>query len=108
MFSDDGTATIVHTPQALSLEGQETVTALGDDGRYLVAGVSRAILDSYNGLNSVRLVFWDGNKPSWDWEIVIPNETSIRGIKREGDVLHVMGKRGAYMNRPGFVGGSNS
>ncbi|MBX3498104.1 MAG: hypothetical protein KF889_01570 [Alphaproteobacteria bacterium] len=96
MFSDDGTATIVHTAQALNLEGQETVTALGDDGRYLIAGVSRAITESYNGLNRVRLIFWDGNKSSWDWETEIPNETSIRGIRRSGDIVHVFGKRGAY------------
>jgi hypothetical protein len=102
MFSDDGTATIVHTAQALNLEGQETVTALGDDGRYLVAGISRAITESYNGLNRVRLIFWDGNKSSWDWETDIPNETSIRGIRRVGDTLYIIGKRAVYTAAFGF------
>jgi hypothetical protein len=95
-FADDGTATIEHTANVLDMEKQETVTALSDDGRYLVIATARIISDSYDGLNRVRILFWGTNTSSWDWETTIPNETSIRGMKRVGDVVYAVGKRGLY------------
>lgn len=95
-FSDDGTATIVHTPNALDLDAQETVTALSDDGRYLIIAAARTVDETYNGASRVRILFWDTNSDSWDWEATIPNEFSIRGFKRVGDVTYAVGKRGLY------------
>jgi hypothetical protein len=95
-FTDDGTATIVHTTQALNLDGQDTVTALGDDGRYLVIATTRTITESYNGLGRTRILFWDTSKSTWDWETTIPNETAIRAIKQVGGTVYAVGKRGVY------------
>ena len=71
MFSDDGTATIAHDAQALDIEGTETVTAISDDGRYLVVGASHVVTESYGGLPRSRLLFWNTSASSWDWEITI-------------------------------------
>ena len=97
-FSDDGTSTIAHEPQGLDLDGQDTVTALADDGRFLVIATARTITESYNGMNRVRVLFWNagGSATSWDWEVSIPNETSIRAMKRVGDVVYAVGKRALY------------
>ena len=97
-FSDDGSSTILHTAQALDLDGQDTVTALGDDGRYLVIATTRIITESYNGLGRTRILFWDAGSDadSWAWEATIPNETAIRGIKSVGGTLYAVGKRNVY------------
>jgi hypothetical protein len=95
-FADDGTATIAHTAQVLNVDGYETVTALSDDGRYLMIATARTVDENYNGASRVRILFWDTNKNSWDWEVSIPNEFSIRGFKRIGDVNYAVGKRGLY------------
>ena len=43
MFYDDGTSTIAFEAQALDLDGAETVTAISDDGRYLVVATARIL-----------------------------------------------------------------
>lgn len=97
-FSDDGTSTIAHEAQALDIEGTETVTAIDDDGRYLVVGASHVVTESYGGMPRCRVLFWDAaaRASSWAWEITIPNESSIRGMKREGNFIHVIGARAQY------------
>jgi hypothetical protein len=73
---------------------------------YLVIATARAILDSYNGLNRLRILFWGTNTSSWDWEVTIPNVTSIRGMKRVGDVVYAVGKRRLSRERNGVSGGA--
>jgi hypothetical protein len=97
-FSDDGSEGIAHEAQALDLDGSETVTALGDDGRFLVIATARLVDEAYGGYNATRVLFWDagGSASSWDWETTIPNEVSIRAIVRTESGLLLFGKYGVY------------
>lgn len=80
---DDGSATPAHDTNVLDFDGREVVTALGDDGRYLIAATAQVTQDSYNTFHSVRLVWWatnSANGSSWEWETLLPNETAVTKI----------------------------
>jgi hypothetical protein len=99
-FEDDGSSGITHTAQALDLEGGDTVTALGDDGQYLIIGTSNVVQESYDSFSLTRILYWDTNSSSWNWEVTIPNESSVRGISPDG--RYAIGKRGVYAIRFGL------
>jgi hypothetical protein len=95
-FADNGDTTITHTAQALDLDGRDTATALGDDGRFLIIATARIVQDDYNGYNATKVIFWDTSASSWSWETTVPNETSIRSIVRTESGVLLFGKYGIY------------
>lgn len=92
---DDGTATPAYDTNALDFDKQETITALGDDGRYLIIATGRLVNDSYNTKHGVRIA-WYLNGDSWEWETFIPNESAVRAIRRTPSGVYAICKNATY------------
>lgn len=93
--SDDGAAGIVIDAHALDIPANSVVTAISDDGTYLVI----AITDNKQftaGLSNCRILFWDTNSSTWQREYPVA-DNFIHSLKRNGNgVIFAQGKRGVY------------
>lgn len=99
----DNAGTLTQVAQGLSLDELEVCTAISDDGRYVVAGVSQPVDESYATNTSCRVVFWNGGTDEVIWQVRVHNESSIRAIFNEGGVTHVVGSRGVYVVQLGIA-----
>jgi len=79
----------------LDFEQGMLITALSDDGQFLVIGMSSNTGDnSVYGRTLVR--FWKIDDPSWSYEWSIP-ESNIIGIKKVGSKLYATCPNGIYI-----------
>lgn len=96
-FYDDGAAAIAMEAQGLSLDQREEVTAISDDGRYVIVGASKPTDASYATNTSCRVLFWNGGTDEILWQVTLHNESSIRSIINKGGRTYVIGSRGVYV-----------
>lgn len=83
--------------------GQE-VSALGDDGRYLIIGISVNVRDGdTTSSNEARLLWYSGVGPNWEWETTIPGERMIRAIVRTAIGVFAIGEQTIYQIAFGSV-----
>ena len=83
------------SPNVLDFSSDFTVTALSDDGTYLVAAITKNLGDESMFVSN-KIIFWDQQAPSWsrEWEI---NDTHISALKKVGSLIYVMTGRGLYV-----------
>lgn len=74
---------------------KETITALADDGRYLVAAISPNLQGTT--LGNARIVWYSGTGSNWEWEVSLKGEFGIRAIKNTADGLIAIGARNIYL-----------
>ncbi len=89
--------TAVHVGDAI--EGSD-VTALSDDGRYLVAGVSVRMDDTSEATNpntqEAKIIWYSGVGTNWEWETTLPGERAVRAIVRNALGLFAIGEQTIY------------
>ena len=95
-ISDDGLGAETHQANVLDLPADMNITALADDGTYLIVGAT-----TNTGLNptvygNTRVFFWDTNSASWTREFEIP-DTHIVAIRRVGNRVYAIGGRGFWV-----------
>lgn len=92
----NASSTITSERDSLDMPTNRMVTALTDDGTYLViAATENTSLDrAYYGDTSVY--FWDTNQSSWTREFKIP-DTHITSMYRVGDRIYAVGGRGLWV-----------
>lgn len=93
-IKDDGASGVSHSTNVLDVDQNFTITALSDDGVYLVIAVTE------NDGNSIpfsrtKILFWDKVSSSWNREYDIP-ESFIVSMKRIGNTVYALGARGIY------------
>lgn len=94
-IKDDGAAGQTHSANVLDFESNMLVTALEDDGQFLVIGLSTNQGDNtIYGHSLVR--FWKINSSSWSYEWSIP-EPNIIAIKKVGLSLYAICPHGVYI-----------
>lgn len=94
-IQDDGAGSITSDTGALDLPTESTVTALSDDGYYLIAAVSRGTSSSALYQRS-KVIFWDRTSSSWqkEWQI---NDPIISAMQEKGGLIYALGSRGVYV-----------
>lgn len=102
----------------LDLPADMLITALEDDGTFLVIAATTNTALNSTVYGNTRVYFWDTNQSSWTREFEIP-DTFITALRRVGDRIYAVGGRGlwvfSYQSRPqkirsldtGDVPGSN-
>lgn len=91
---DQGAATVSHSTNVLDIKLSEIITALSDDGVFLViAATPNQTASSRFARNTIY--FWDTSASSWarDYEIRDP---FIFSLKRVGNVVIAFGQYGVY------------
>lgn len=74
----------------------EFITALGDDGRYLLIGVSRNVDESLNPVTDARILWYSGVGPNWEWEVTLKGERAVRAIVRNALGVFAIGEQTIY------------
>ena len=93
-ITDDGAASVTHNTNVLDFPSHLQVTALEDDGVYLVIAVASD--KKYVGANvDTRIVFWDTSSSSWSREYRIA-DPAIADMKRIGNIVYAIGRYGIY------------
>ncbi len=94
-IKDDGAGGQTHSANVIDFESNMLVTALDDDGQFLVVGLSTNQGD--NNIYGHSLVrFWKINSSSWSYEWAIP-EANIIAIKRVGTAMYALCPYGLYI-----------
>lgn len=91
---DNGSGGVTHSVNVLDFPFKLKVTALSDDGTYLVVAVSENIAGN-NTFAENRIVFWDTFSPQWtrEWKIKDP---FIYALKKIGGTNYAFGQYGIY------------
>lgn len=94
-LTDNGAGGVTHTASVLQFPSNYLVTAISDDGTYVVI----AITDNTQftpGFSDTRIIFWDGaNTSYWIREYSL-SEVFINSLKRVGTLVIAQGQRGLY------------
>lgn len=91
---DAGSAAITHSTNVLDVRNSEIVTALSDDGTYLVIA-SSSNLAGGNRFARNTIYFWDTFSSSWQREYEI-RDPFIFALKKVGSVIYALGQYGVY------------
>lgn len=94
-LKDDGSAGVTHTTNVLNFPTENTVTALSDDGTYLIAAVSKST-SVYDLFNRSKVIFWDKYSSSWNKEWTI-NDPVISSMQERNGFIYAWGARGLYI-----------
>lgn len=91
---DNGAGGITHSTNVLDFPFRLKVTAISDDGTYLVVAVTENSAGN-NTFAHNRIVFWDTYSAQWtrEWEIKDP---FIWALKKMGNVVYAFGQYGIY------------
>jgi hypothetical protein len=79
-LNDVGSIAAVNTSVVKIDNANLTITAIGDDGRYVVFAASLVQQNSFSAASDVRIFWYSGVGINWDWEVTIKGERSIRAI----------------------------
>lgn len=93
-LEDDGAAGITHSLNDLDLPAAQQITALEDDGSYLVIASTSNKAGTFLALGENKVYFYDTNSPSWTIEH--NSEDLIVDMKRVGNIVYGIGARGIY------------
>lgn len=93
-LADDGAGGVTHSTNVLDFPQNLQVTALEDDGVYLVAALS-ADKDNVGALAEAKIIFWDTFSSSWQREYSIGD--TIVDMHSIGNVVYGIGRKGIYI-----------
>lgn len=79
----------------LDLPADMLITALEDDGTFLVIAATTNTALNSTVYGETRVYFWNTNENSWTREFKIP-DTFITALKRVGDTIYAVGGRGLW------------
>lgn len=68
--------------QLIDFGADQTVTAIGDDGRYAVVAMSRQFDETTSATTDARIVWYPNVGINWDWEVTLKGERAVRQIIR--------------------------
>lgn len=94
-LKDDGAAGVTHTTNVLNFPTESTVTALSDDGTYLIAALTKST-GSTSLYTSSKVIFWDKYASSWNREWTI-NDPIISALQEKNGLIYAYGSRGVYV-----------
>ena len=97
-IKDDLNGGMLQESNVLDFENTMHVTAISDDGEYLVVGLVDNTDIHQKGKTIIR--FWQINQPSWTYEYELP-EAYIYDIKRVGNVVYILSPNGLYYTARG-------
>jgi|GEM_PF-3271492 len=80
---------------ALDVNANERVNCLGNDGAYLVAGITTNISSDSLTRGHTRIIFWDTNQASWQREWEIP-DAAVLSIHKVGTMMKAVTTRGVF------------
>ena len=91
---DAGAAAITSTTNVLDIKNSELITALSDDGTYLVIAATSNVSGG-NRFARNTIYFWDTSASSWQREYEI-RDPFIFALKKVGNTLYAIGQYGIY------------
>lgn len=74
----------------------EQITALGDDGRYLIIATSYRSSFNDNDTPEARLLWYSGVGSNWEWETTLKGERGIRAIVKNALGVFAIGEQTIY------------
>lgn len=74
----------------------EVITAIGDDGRYLIAAISRVLDATNDTANRTRLIWYSGVGDNWEWEATFEGEVAVQAIVRNALGVFAIAEQGIY------------
>ena len=92
-ISSDSSSTISVNRNVLDISTSQEITALADDGTFLVIAASESFNRSYYGNTTVY--FWDTNQSSYTREFQIP-DAHIVSMTRVRDTIYAVGATGLW------------
>lgn len=91
---DNGSGGVTHSENVLDFPFRLKVTAISDDGTYLVVAVTENSAGNNTFANN-RIVFWDTFSAQWTREYEI-RDPFIWALKKVGNVVYAFGQYGIY------------
>lgn len=106
LYIGDDTGVAMHdgnslTKPDLDLPDDYRISALTDDGRYLVIAATQNISGT-NAEGHVRIYFWDTFSSSWQYETAIPGVARILAMERMGNSIRLITSGGVYITAFGI------
>ncbi len=82
--------------QLIDFGADQTVTAIGDDGRYALVAMSRQFDETTSAETEARIVWYPNVGINWDWEVTLKGERAVRSIIRNSLGTFAICERNTY------------
>lgn len=96
LLNDAGSIAAVVTAQVTIDNANSTITAIGDDGRYVIFASTVLEQDSDSTAQDARIFWYPAVGINWDWEVTIKGERAIRAIVRNSLGTFAIGEQSIY------------
>jgi hypothetical protein len=89
----DNAGTAANNTNVLDFASDYTITALEDDGTYLIIAFTKNNTAGFK--SETRIVFWDTFSPSWSKEYFF-NDEYVAALKRIGSTIYAIGSQSVH------------